>query len=332
MIFAGSKTEIEEALETVTRKLDGQGDFFRFKLHVPKTPKTELPLFTYYVNVPTVLNEIELHSQRRMDEYAQAHQELKIEFIIDSNYFESVKLKGNQIFAVESTFEYNLLSINDLFADKLSTLGPSTVGIQNDRLDEQVKQFYDILMLLKYNHKNINLNIVKEKYINRARNECSSRKIDFNMPRIIADVIAQLERYSIVDNGEDAELKQYLSNLKSLYLNSNVDFSSSTVACAAQQIRLVYTEITSESCDMKIFERAIMIEDDLRLNNLRGIEKGNKNKELRALLIDAFGKESNIPYKEQKGKNPGRIFWSVVSKSNIDRLEQAIQKCLQSSE
>ena len=37
--------------------------------------------------------------------------------------------------------EYQLLPLNHLFADKLTTIGCETIGVQNSRMDEQVIQF-----------------------------------------------------------------------------------------------------------------------------------------------------------------------------------------------
>ena len=168
------------------------------------------------------------------------------------------------------------MPINYLFADKLSTLSPSTIGIQDNRLDEQVKQFYDIWMLMKYNFSTINLETVREKYLNRARQECDSRNIEFDFNQINSDVMAQLKRYAEVDTGEDAELKQYISNFKSLYLNTNVEFFGAAVACAAEQVKLLIAEIVSGACDMKIIEKSLKLQNDLSLKNLTGISKGKQ--------------------------------------------------------
>ncbi len=328
MIFTGTKEEIEEALELITHNLDGNEILFKFRPYIPRNPKTSLPLYTYYVNVPTVLSENELRSLRRKEICEESHQELKIEFVVDHAKTEISKVKGSQIFAVESPYDYNILPINSLFADKLTTLGPSTIGIQDNRLDEQVKQFYDIWMLLKYNFGAMDLKIIRDKYLYRARQECSSRNIKCDFDQISSDVMTQLKRYSEVDTGEDAELKQYILNFKSLYLNANVDFSSAAVACAAGQVRLLFTEIAAGSCDMSVIEKSLKLQNDISIKHLKGISKGIKNDELRTVLIDSFGENSSIPIKVLKGKNPVRIFWSVVNKENINEIENTVIDCI----
>lgn len=52
---------------------------------------------------------------------------------------------------MESEFEYQLLlPVSHLFAYKLTTIGCNIIGVQDGRMDEQVKQFYDVAMLTIY--------------------------------------------------------------------------------------------------------------------------------------------------------------------------------------
>ena len=116
--------------------------------------------------------------------------------------------------------------------------------------------------------------------------------------------------------------------VKSLYLNANVEFYGAAVACAAEQVKLLFAEIVSGSCDMKIIEKSLKLQNDISLKHLTGISKGAKNNELRKILIDSFGEHSSIPTKVLKGKNPVRIFWSVINKENIDEIEKSVFYCL----
>lgn len=60
------------------------------------------------------------------------------------------KNQGGSVIAVQSKFEYQLIPISHLFVDKFTTIRCKTIGVQNDRMDEQVKQFYDVMMLITY--------------------------------------------------------------------------------------------------------------------------------------------------------------------------------------
>lgn len=138
IIFCGTKDDIDDTLLKIEQLFEANDEFFKFRQHIPKAPKTTLPLFTYYVPVPSVCNENELRNTEH------GKQQIKVEFISHACNIEIFKAKGNNIFAVESDNEYNVLPINHLFADKLTTLGPNTIGIQDVRMHEQIKQLYDI--------------------------------------------------------------------------------------------------------------------------------------------------------------------------------------------
>jgi predicted nucleotidyltransferase component of viral defense system len=128
MIFYGTKEEIDTVLEDIVSQLNEYSNIFSWKEHIPKNPRTTLPLFTYYVDVPSVLTAKEL----RNEEKESITQEVKVEFIMQNEPVEYMLAKGNNIFAVNSDLEYQILSLNHLFADKLTTLGPATIGVQDN--------------------------------------------------------------------------------------------------------------------------------------------------------------------------------------------------------
>ncbi len=81
------------------------------------------------------------------------------------------------------------MPLNYLFADKLTTMGCETIGVQNARMDEQVKQFYDIMMLAKYCITEMDCSIVREKYLELSVAEWFVRKhTECDMNDVIADV------------------------------------------------------------------------------------------------------------------------------------------------
>jgi len=60
MICAGEIEEVEETLSAIERKLKGKNDLFKARPHKPKDPKANLPLMTYYMDVPSVCTAKEL--------------------------------------------------------------------------------------------------------------------------------------------------------------------------------------------------------------------------------------------------------------------------------
>lgn len=328
MLFFGTEEEIKETLRKIEEYLGTEDELFYFHKHSPKNPKTNLPLHTYYMKVPSVLS----NAERNMDRESIPYQELKIEFILQPEKWEYERRTGENIFAVNSSWNYQILPLNYLFADKLTTLGCNTIGVQNERLDEQVKQFYDIMMLSRNCISEMQCSVVKEKYLKRAEQEWNTRKItlgstlerrDYEPKYIVEDVEKQLLRYQQADSGEDAELKKFINDFHSLYLNRKVQYNPKTVACGASLVRLMY-ELMISGMGWDKVKQALEIEKKLGMEHLSGPEKGQKIRELRNQFIQEFGKDSVIPASTLKGKDLKRVFWAIVNIDNLNKIEGMI--------
>ena len=320
MIFCGKDEDVKNTLDNITECLKQGSEFFSFFEHIPKNPKTNLPMHTYFVDVPSVLS----NKERNTAEGTIDKQELKIEFIMETEAWEYTKKTGENIFAVQSEFEYQLLPVSHLFADKFTTIGCNTIGVQNDRMDEQVKQFYDVMMLTTYQLDELDIEAVRKKYLQRAEKEWYDRKdSEYELEEIIADVRKQLFRYSMVDSGEEAELKKYINDFKALYLNSKVEFSPQIVACGASLVHLMYETMLNDD-NWDTVRKALAIESMLELKQYEGREKGSKTKEIREMLIREFGSYSTIPSSILKGKSLKRIFWAIADKDNLDEIWEKV--------
>ncbi len=328
MLFFGTEEEIKKTLRKIEEYLGTEDELFYFHKHSPKNPKTNLPLHTYYTKVPSVLS----NAERNMERESIPYQELKIEFILQPEKWEYERRTGENIFAVNSSWNYQILPLNYLFADKLTTLGCNTIGVQNERLDEQVKQFYDIMMLSRNCISEMQCSVVKEKYLKRAEQEWNTRKItlgstlegrDYEPKYIVKDVEKQLLRYQQADSGEDAELKKFINDFHSLYLNRKVQYDPKTVACGASLVRLMY-ELMISGMGWDKVKQALEIEKKLGMEHLSGPEKGQKIRKLRNQFIQEFGKDSVIPASTLKGKDLKRVFWAVVNSDNLNKIEGMI--------
>lgn len=335
MLFFGTEEEIKKTLRKIEEYLGTEDELFYFHKHSPKNPKTNLPLHTYYTKVPSVLS----NAERNMERESIPYQELKIEFILQPEKWEYERRTGENIFAVNSSWNYQILPLNYqilplnyLFADKLTTLGCNTIGVQNERLDEQVKQFYDIMMLSRNCISEMQCSVVKEKYLKRAEQEWNTRKItlgstlegrDYEPKYIVKDVEKQLLRYQQADSGEDAELKKFINDFHSLYLNRKVQYDPKTVACGASLVRLMY-ELMISGMGWDKVKQALEIEKKLGMEHLSGPEKGQKIRKLRNQFIQEFGKDSVIPASTLKGKDLKRVFWAVVNIDNLNKIEGMI--------
>ena len=328
MLFFGTEEEIKKTLRKIEEYLGTEDELFYFHKHSTKNPKTNLPLHTYYTKVPSVLS----NAERNMERESIPYQELKIEFILQPEKWEYERRTGENIFAVNSSWNYQILPLNYLFADKLTTLGCNTIGVQNERLDEQVKQFYDIMMLSRNCISEMQCSVVKEKYLKRAEQEWNTRKItlgstlegrDYEPKYIVKDVEKQLLRYQQADSGEDAELKKFINDFHSLYLNRKVQYDPKTVACGASLVRLMY-ELMISGMGWDKVKQALEIEKKLGMEHLSGPEKGQKIRKLRNQFIQEFGKDSVIPASTLKGKDLKRVFWAVVNIDNLNKIEGMI--------
>lgn len=315
MLLCGNENDIENSLSIIKTRL---GDEFAYRRYLPKNPQTELPLFTYNMNVPSVLKE--------------EGKFIKLEFIIQNSKSEYSLMSGNNIFLTNSDFKFQILPLNELFADKLTTLGNNTIGVPNERLDEQVKQFYDIANLLRYNYDKLEPEKVKIGYLKRAKSEWTVRynkqaSSSFPIQYIIDDVFKQLARYEAVDYSEDKELKKYITDFKSLYLNSKSDFEPVNVANYSILIKTMF-DIMFKYDDLRHWnkiKRCFNLEKYIEFSDLTGIEKGNKIKSVKNNLIQNFGSNSTLGSKILKGKHIKRVFWALVTIDNINEVENVIK-------
>ena len=332
MLFAGTESEIDEVLNQIEAAISDGSGLLHFRKHIPKKPKTTLPLFTYYTDIPSVLTAAE----RNVRDNDTQSQELKVEFITQGEKREYSLVSGEDIFAVHSTKKYQVLPLDSLFADKLTTIGRNTIGVQDDRMDEQVKQFYDILMLTRYCRESMNAAEIWNRYKARAEEEWNERANSdgewevlkaksFSLDEVIEDVKNQLQRYEQVDNGEDKELKKAINDFKGLYLNSKVSYAPADVACGASLVRIMYELLIMGDGWSKITD-LLDTEDLLCFRELSGKEKGNKVRKVRDMLIERFGDASPIPVKILKGKSLQRVFLSVVTIENMDEINVAIEE------
>jgi len=145
MICSASEVETKSGLEQIEKAFNGSKNLFKARRYTPNQPKTDLPLHTYHMEVPSVCTEKELFGK------SPGVQEIKIEFHFSKGPLPIYTIAAPSIFAVKTDLSYQVLPLNDLIGDKLTTLGPNTIGIPLERADELIKQVYDLASLLEFN-------------------------------------------------------------------------------------------------------------------------------------------------------------------------------------
>ncbi len=315
IICAGEIEEVGKALAAVERKLKGMDDLFKARPHKPKDPKANLPLMTYYMDVPSVCTTKELYGKK-----TTGIQEIKIEFHFTDEPLVIHPISLPRIFALETQQTYQLLPLDDLIGDKLTTLGPHTIGIPMERADEQIKQIYDISGLLQFNWENIDLRRVGKSFLARAKSEAHKRSLTANMGEIFSDMMEQMKQLSVLDLENDKSLLKRINDFQSLYVRKELNRSPSEWAVAGAKIRVLLAYLSRNKDVNNPLDNLFQCEQNLEFDHLQGAEKGRLARRFREEFSKAFEKYSDYPAKVLKGKSPARILWAVANTDNVDEL------------
>lgn len=321
MICSASPKEIEELLEGITNNFQGHDFLFRFRKHEPKVRKTDLPLLTYYASVPSICTDKELYGKNA------GIQEIKIEFFFTKDILKINPLTSPIIFAFETNQTYQVLPLNRLIGDKLTTLGPNTVGIPQSRSDEQVKQIYDIFSLIRFNIKDLDFTEIDDAFLSRAKTESQQRGMDFNLNNIRSDILEQLNRLSTIDVKKDSELTILINNFQSLYLRKEINRPKSEWAIVGFQLIFFLKLLADEEDGKELFKSVMEADELLRFNQFQGPEKGRMIKDFKESFL---GNYCARPFQFQilKGKNPRRIFWELITTENVEAILDWINKLI----
>jgi len=315
MICAVGIEEVEKILAAIERKFNSTDDLFKVRPHKPKDPKANLPMMTYYMDVPSVCTVKELFGKK-----ITGAQEIKIEFHFTDEPLVIHQISSPRIFALETQQTYQLLPLDDLIGDKLTTLGPNTIGIPAERADEQIKQIYDISWLIKFNWGNIDLSRVGTSFLARAKSEAHQRALTANMVDIFSDMMAQMKQLSIVDLENDKSLLKRINDFQSLYVRKELNRSPAEWAVIGAKIRLLLGYLSRDKDAKSPLDSLIKCERNLEFDYLKGAEKGQLARRFREEFSKDFEKYSDYPAKVLKGKSPARILWAVVNTDNVDDI------------
>lgn len=316
MICSVSKEEVEGTIRQIENRFNADKKFFRFHSHKPEKPQTSLPLLTYYVGVPSECKPVELAAG---PDYGQASiQEIKVEFLLSESSPPVFESSSPQIFAAETNKTYQIFPLNNLLADKLTTLGPNTIGIQINRADEQIKQLYDIDALITWNIDKIDLMRVKDSYFMRAKMEAQARGIEFDATEIFKDVENQLEELSLIDFPANTEYKKRIDDFQSLYLRRSINRNVSGWAIVGRKLMILF-ELLMEG-DNKMRDNYVTLFDldkNLGFEILAGPKRGQVVKDFKESITREFGSYCRVPINQIKGKHQKRIFWEILSIQNM---------------
>ncbi|MDX9917194.1 MAG: nucleotidyl transferase AbiEii/AbiGii toxin family protein [Gudongella sp.] len=322
MICLASSGEVHGIISEIENEFDGVEDYYKFRIYTPKNPKLRLDtLYTYYMTVPSICNEQELYSTR-------GKQEVKIEFIFSKDKYEINKIKQPELFALETEKEFNILAFEELFGDKLTTLGPKTIGISDDRSDEQVKQIYDVITLFVSNFDRVlkNKQQIKENYEKVARVECQIHNLSYNLDLLLEDMTALIGRLKNIES--DDEFLQRANDFQALYLRRSVNRDKAEWAIVGYQLELLIDYIFADDLRIVRFKEIHEFIGKLKFEHIKGPGRGILNREVRSILETSFG-EFSVLSKDLFKKRIDRIIWELITFVDFQKIRGVLDKIIE---
>lgn len=322
MICLASRAEVHQVISEIENEFAGVEDYCKFKLHTPKNPKLGLDaLETYFLTVPSICNEQELFSTK-------GKQEVKIEFIFSEDKYEINKIKKPELFALETKKEFNVLAFENLFGDKLTTLGPNTIGISDERSDEQVKQIYDVITLFTSNLERVlkNKQLIKENYEKVAHVECQIHNFKYDKDLLLEDMKALICRLKNIEG--DMKLFQRANDFQSLYLRKSVNRDKADWAIVGYQLELLVEYIFTDDLRIVQFREINEFIGKLKFEHIKGPERGKLNKEVRTILEANFGNITGLSV-DLFRKKIDRVLWELVTFVDFQTIRGSLKKIIE---
>lgn len=131
----------------------------------------------------------------------------------------------------------------------MTTLGPNTIGISDERSDEQVKQIYDVITLFTSNleHMLKNKQLIKENYEKVAHVECQIHNLKYDKDLLLEDMKALIGRLKDIES--DSRFLQRANNFQALYLRKSVNRDKAEWAIVGYQLELLIDYIFYRRCE-----------------------------------------------------------------------------------
>lgn len=210
-----------------------------------------------------------------------------------------------------------------MFADKLTTLGPTTIGIQDSRADEQFKQIYDIITLFTSNTNQIlsDKERIYDNYIYAAKVECTLRGIAFELEPIYRDMKSFIDRIKNIE--EDNDLLQHAMDFQSLYLRKAVNRNKADWAVVGYQLEMLTEYLFNNNTKILNYEDIEELLFKLKFENIQGPERGRLINTVRAELASKFNTIDGLsPNLFRKSFN--RIIWELASTTTFSVIANAV--------
>ncbi len=321
MICLLPREAVKSVISDIESTFAGEGEYFRFQLYAPSNPKVGLDMLeTYYVTVPSICTDSELRGLR-------SKQQVKVEFLYRSSEYPVYVAESPELFAASIDQKFNLLPLTYLLADKLTTIGPETIGIPEERGDEQFKQIYDVITLFLNNQNSIwkMAEVIRGRYLFEAEKECDMHGISYDPEVLFADMMRFIKRIQNIES--EPELFQRANDFQSLYLRRAVNRKKQEWSIVGYQLELITKDLLMNSAPTGMYQKYSVLADLVTFSTISGPERGQKINQVRTALKDSF--DSRTGYQDQLFKKSlERIIWGLSTSIEAEELNQVIQSVL----
>lgn len=318
IICKAEREEVHKTISDIEIELDGVGDYCKFRYYNPKNPKVRLSAFeTYFQTVPSICDSKEIFSSK-------GKQEIKIDIMYTDQEYNINKIKKPALFAIETDKEFNVLALEELFADKLTTFGPTTIGISDDRSDEQFKQIYDVITLFITNMDQIvtNIEVVRLMYQKISIFECHIHGIKYEPNELFDDMMRFINKVKCIERDSDSLQKAY--DFQSLYLRSKVSRDKSEWAIVGFQLELMVDFIFLNKPEVLQYREIGKLIQKLNFESIRGPERGHLLTRVRETLENNFGAIEGLSEGLFRKRND-RIIWELVNFVSFDTIRESVR-------
>lgn len=315
VIYLGDEKSLEDALGSIHKDFGEDDLYFKFNKYEPENPKTQLPLETYFVSVPTLTG-------------GKSPINIKVDFhLMDNLNLQTITLEGVNAFVIPLAYKPRCLSPGALIGDKLLTLAQGSVGIPPEREGDVPKQLYDLDGLTKVvDHEDFPA--VKAAMEDLFERELSVRSQKVSMGKALEQMTGLLEKYSGLDShNSDQNARTAIRNFRGNY-EPRPFRDPITWGIVSKRLQFfVKCILTGVENPLLLLGSVDQLEVMIRLEEERYKETRTR---LRQELRDEFVsdlKSSGFPEKAKRLRNtrPERLLWEIVTPSNLKEIDQMLR-------
>jgi hypothetical protein len=313
VIYLGDASGIPDVLASIHKDLGGDDLYFKFNKHIPLTPKTILPLETYFVSVPAATTNAPIN--------------IKVDFhLMETLELPVVELEGAAAFVVPLAFKPRCLSAAVLLGDKLLTLAQGSVGIPPEREDDIPKQLYDLDELSRIVDSRDLSTVIRAIDTLFAR-ELAVRTKKVTLPQALGQMTALLERYASLDSAKsDKAARDAIQNFRGNY-EPRPFRDPITWGIVSKRLQLLARCLLDGSENPLAYLHEV---DRLAAAIAFGEEKFKEDRprlreSLRGDFVGVLKSQGRADVaKRLRNSLPERVFWEVVTASNFEEIREKI--------